>query len=130
MRKRVKALGRVQQLQKQLHDLSVWRLSLIDGRLASLEEARDDLIRANGSNPLYYGAMGALAARRLRAVEEEIQSVRESRRVQARHAFNQGGRLRLAERLLEKADADHRSHAERQQLSEIIDRAIQDRHSS
>jgi hypothetical protein len=130
MKKRVKALNRVQQLQKQLYDLSLWRLSSLDGQLASLEGARSELIQANGSDPLYYGSLGALAARRLRSVEQEISSVKEDRRIQAQHALSQGGRLRLAERLLNKADADHRAHADRLQLAEIIDRAVGDRRSS
>lgn len=130
MKKRVKTLNRVQQLQKQLYDLSVWRLSLLEGQLASLEGARSELIQAKGSDPMYYGPLGSLAARRLRSVEREISSVKETQRAQAQHTFNQGGRLRLAERLLEKADANHRSHADRLELAEIIDRVVRDKHSS
>lgn len=130
MKRRVKALSRVQQLQKQLYDLSVWRLSLLEGQLASLEGARSELIRAKGTDPMYYGPLGSLAARRLRSVEQEISSIKENQRAQAQHVFNQGGRLRLAERLLNRADADHCAHVDRLQLAEIIERAVEDRRSS
>jgi len=130
MKKRVKALNRVQQLQKQLYDLSVWRLNSLEGRLASLEGTRSELITAKGSDPMYYGPLGDLAARRLRSVERQISSVKEDQSAQAQHAFDQGGRLKLAERLLEKANADHRTHADRSQLADIIDRVVQDKHTS
>jgi hypothetical protein len=130
MKKRVKTLNRVQQLQKQLYDLSVWRLNSLEGQLASLEGTRSELLDAKGSDPMYYGPLGALAARRLRSVERQISSVKEHQSAQAQHALDQGGRLRLAERLLDKANADHRSHSDRLQLAEIIDRVVRDKSTS
>jgi len=130
MKRRVKRLKGLEQLQKQLYDLSVWRLNSAEGRLSSLESARGELIDAKGNHPMYCGPLGALASSRLRSVECDIASVREDRRALAERVLNQGGRLRLVERLSKTADADYRSRLDKLELAEIIEKALRDGSSS
>lgn len=130
MNKRVKALNRLLRLQKDLYDLSMWRLNSLESKLQTLEAARHELINVKGSNPMYDGASGILGTLRLRSVERDVALIKESRHVLTQHVLTQGGRLRVVERLLKKADADYRSHMDRSQLSEIIERALHNKPSS
>lgn len=130
MKRRVKRLKGLQQLQKQLYDLSVWRLNSTEGRLSSLENARSELIDVKGNHPMYCGPLGVLAGSRLRSVERDIASARENQRALAQHVLSQGGRLKMVERLSKAADADYRSRADRLELAEIIEKALRDGSSS
>jgi len=130
MKRRVNRLKGLQQLQKQLYDLSVWRLNSTEGRLSTLEGARSELIDARGDHPMYCGPLGALANSRLRSIERDIALVRENQRVLAQRVFNQGGRLRLVERLSRAADGDYRSHVDKLDLAEIIEKSLRDLSSS
>lgn len=124
MKQRIKSLNRVHRLQKQLYHLSVWRLNMLEAKAASLQASRDELIETMGSSPLLQGGLARLMGRRLNSIEMQISSATAARIPQGREALNQGGRLRLAERLLEKADSDHRLLSERQLLSELIERTL------
>jgi len=124
VKQRIKSLNRVHRLQKQLYHLSVWRLNMLEAKAASLQASRDELIETMGSSPLLQGGLARLMGRRLNSIEMQISSATAARIPQGREALNQGGRLRLAERLLEKADSDHRLLSERQLLSELIERTL------
>ena len=97
---------------------------MLEAKAASLQASRDELIETMGSSPLLQGGLARLMGRRLNSIEMQISSATAARIPQAREALNQGGRLRLAERLLEKADSDHRLLSERQLLSELIERTL------
>jgi hypothetical protein len=130
VKQRIKSLNRVRRLQKQLYHLSVWRLNMLEAKAAVLEASRDELIEAMGSNPAFRGGVAQLMGRRLNSIEQQISSAAAARSPQAREALDQGGRLRLAERLLEKADTDYRTVSERQLLSELIERTLPRKKSS
>ena len=130
MKQRIKSLNRVHGLQKQLYHLSVWRLNMLEAKTASLEESRDELIESMGSNPLVQGRLARLMGRRLSSIEQQISSAKAARIPQAREALDQAGRLRLAERLLDRAYSDHRALSERRLLSELIERTLPRKKSS
>ena len=124
MKRRIKSLDRVRRLQEKLYHLSVWRLSMVEAKAASLEASRAALIEAMGSSSLMQGDLARLMQRRMNSLEQQISSTAAARIPHEREALDQGGRLRLAERLLEKADRDHRTHTERKLLSELIEGAL------
>ncbi len=130
MKQRIKSLNRLRRLQKQLYHLSVWRLNMLEAKTAVLQASRDEMIEAMGSDPAFRGGVARLMGRRLNSIEQQLSSVAAARAPQAREALDQGGRLRLAERLLEKADSDHRTLGERQLLSELIERTLPRKKSS
>ncbi len=66
----------------------------------------------------------------MNALEQQISSTAAARIPHEREALDRGGRLRLAERLLEKVDQEHRVHSERKQLSELIEQALPRKKSS
>ena len=130
MKQRIKSLNRVRHLQEQLYHLSVWRLNMLEAKTASLEASRNELIETMGSNLLFQVGLARLMGRRLNSIERQISSAAAARIPQAREALDQGGRLRLAERLLDKADSDHRTLRERQLLSELIEQTLPRKKSS
>jgi len=130
VKNRVKTLDRLRRLQKDLYDISMWRLNSLESKLQTLEALRHELINVKGSNPMYDGASGILGTARLRSIERDVALISESRHILIKHVLNQGGRFRMAERLLKKADADYRSHVDRSELSEIIEKALQNKPSS
>jgi hypothetical protein len=130
VKQRIKSLNRVRHLQEQLYHLSVWRLNMLEAKTASLEASRNELIETMGSSSLFQGGLAHLLGRRLNSIEQQISSATAARIPQAREALNQGGRLRLAERLLDRADSDHRTLSERQLLSELIEQALPRKKSS
>ncbi len=109
---------------------SVWRLNILDARTESLEASRDSLIAALGTSPLIQGDLARSMGRRLNSLEQQITSTAAARIAQEREAWERGGRLRLAERLLEKADRHHRTHSERKLLGELIEQALSRKKSS
>lgn len=124
MKRRFKALQRVQQVQKQLSDLAAWRLNALESELAAQRQRRDSLAEAERHGPFSHGALAELVARRRRSIEREIAKLEQTRNSRELEAREQGGRLKVAERLLQRADQSLLSHTERTQLAEIIDRAI------
>ncbi len=130
MKQRVKSLDRMRRLQEKLYHLSVWRLSLLEAKAASLGASRDTLIEAMASNSLIQGDLARLMQRRMNMLEQQISSIAAARNTREREVLDQSGRLRLAERLLEKADRDHRAHSERKLLSEPIEQALRRKKSS
>lgn len=130
MKQRLKSLHRVRHLQKQLYDLSVWRLNMLEAKAAVLEASRNEALEAMGSDPAFQGGLARIMGQRLASLERQMSSAAGARGPLARATFHHGGRLRLAERLFENADLQSRTLSERQALAELIEQALSRRKSS
>jgi hypothetical protein len=93
-------------------------------KTSALKTSRDELIEALGSHLVFQGDSGRLMAHRLSSIEKQISAATSARVSQSRLTLEQGARLRLTERLRDKADSDHRMIVERQSLGEMIERTL------
>jgi hypothetical protein len=124
MKKRIDALTRLGKLQARMHDLGRWRLSAIEQEQTSLNEDLRAMFEALQSCDLAFGAQAKLSARRIRALQRQLDSLaRESTHVSAK-AKAHGVTARLAEQAAETAARRYRDDKERKELADLIERAI------
>ena len=125
MKKRLEKMSRIDRLQRQLHDLSVWRLTALERQRDQLTNAHLEMLDAVGTGLLAFGQPAAAATRRIRALEIEISAARVGYEEQAKRSLEQGVRSRLADRAHGAAAAEFRSDLEKRSLSELIDWSVQ-----
>jgi hypothetical protein len=130
MKKRVEALEKIERVQRQMHELAVWRLTALEREREALAADHKAMLEAMGSGVSAYGAPAAAALRRIRAREREIAAAAAKHEALARHALDQGVRAKLADRALESADARYRDQKQRKELLELIERSLHDPKSS
>ena len=130
MKKRLDALTRIGRLQARLRDLGRWRLTAIEQEQATLADDLRAAFEAIESGDLAYGAQAKLGARRIRALQERLDSLSgesdDVRRKAQAHAI----RAKLAERAAETAAETYRDRKERKELADLVERAIALRHAS
>ena len=130
MKKRLESLEKIGSLQKQMHDLEVWRLNALGRKRDDLIEAHREMLAAMGSGVAAYGAPAAAALRRIRAVEREIAAVAAEHEAQTRRAIDRGARAKLADRARGSVDALYRDQKQRKELMELIERSLANPKSS
>lgn len=130
MRNRLKSLEKISQLQSKLHDLTLWRLAAIDQQRDALEQTQQAMIDAMDRDMIGHGALAAAATRRLRAVDRQIAVAKADYQAQSRRVVDQGARAKLAERLVEGADAEYRARKDRKDLGDLIERSLGGKPSS
>ncbi len=130
MKKRLEFLEKIERLQKQMHDLAVWRLTALGRKRDDLAGDHLEMLAAIERSVLPYGPPAAAAMRRVRALEKEIAATDAEYDAQTRRAIDQGTRSKLADRARESADARYREHRERKDLAELIDETLRNPKSS
>jgi len=124
MKRRLEALARIGKLQKQLHELESWRLAEIGRRRDQLAEDERAMWSAMGKGLAAFGATAEAAMRRIAAVEAEIAAAEADYAAQSRHAFEQGARAKLAERVHGGLDVKYRDQQQRKALAELIEQTL------
>ena len=124
MKSRLDSLKRIEKLQKQLHDLSVWKLGRLDQQQAKLVADHRDMIEALGRGLLSFGGAASAATHRIRALEVEIATMENERAAQSRRALEHGAKSKLAEKAVERANEQFRQDAEKMSLAELIDHSV------
>ncbi len=130
MKKRLEALEKIERLQKQMHDLAVWRLAALGRTRDELAGDHREMLEAMGRGVVAYGAPAAAASRRVRALEMEIAEATAQYEAQTRRAIDQGARAKLADRARETAEARYREQKERKELVELIENSLRNPKSS
>ena len=124
MRRRLERLEKIGALQKQLHDLAVWRLAELEQRRDGLADDHRAMWKAIGIGLAAYGEPAAAALRRIRRLEEEIVAAEADCAAQARQALDQGARSKLADRAREGLEAKLRDQRQRRELADLIERSL------
>ena len=130
MKKRLDALEKISQLQAKLHDLTRWRLAAIGQQRVSLEEAEREMIDALNSDAVGVGAPAAAASSRLRSIGRQIAIAKADYDAQSQRVLDQGARAKIAQRMVESADAKMRAEKERKDLGDLIERSLNAKTSS
>jgi hypothetical protein len=118
----VERLHRMLALQRQLHRIEEWKLADLDQTLEALAASQDGLIRALNEDDALQGLFIDATARRLRALSEEAARVETERTAQLARLIEHAARKACAERLVEAADGQAESAANKKQLLDAIDR--------
>lgn len=122
---RVEKLKRIERLQKRLHDLSVWKLTHLAEERDKLTVAHAQMIQALGEGLLSFGGAASAATRRIRSIEIEINAAKAAHAAQAKHAFENGARSKLAEKVVDRAEGEARREMEKKTLVEQIEWSLQ-----
>lgn len=130
MKKRLNSLEKILHLQSKLHDLTVWRLAAIDQQREALEAAERAMIDVLDRDAIAHGAPAAAASKRLRSIGREIAVAKADYQAQSKRVRDQGARAKLAERLVESADAEYRAQKDRKDLGDLIERSLHGKPSS
>jgi hypothetical protein len=123
MQDRLRSIGRIAGVQRELQRAAEWKLAAIEQREAALRQTEADLIRFLGQDHAFAGLFPAAMAGRLRSLAREIAQAAQARKAQAATVLRETGRTRRAERLLARITAGERREAEKRELLDIIDRA-------
>ncbi len=130
MKKRLETLEKIKRLQKQMHDLAVWRLSELGRERDDLAENHREMLEAMGRGVVSYGPPATAGMRRVRALEREIAAAAAEVEAQTRRAIDQGARAKLADRARESADARYREQRQRKELADLIENSLRNSKSS
>jgi acetyl-CoA carboxylase carboxyltransferase component len=130
MKKRLEALEKIERLQKQLHDLAVWRLNALGRERDELAENHREMWEALGRGVAAYGPPAAAAMRHIRALERQIAAAEAEVEAQTRRAIDQGARAKLADRARESVDARYREQRQRKELADLIEDSLRNPKSS
>jgi hypothetical protein len=130
MKKRLESLEKIERVQRQLHELAVWRLAALGRERDDLAANHQGMLEAMGRGLLAYGAPAAAATRRIRALEREMAAIAAAYEAQERQAVDQGARAKLADRARENVDARYREQKERKELADLIERSLRNPKSS
>ena|SRR5271165_1639035 len=130
MKKRLDSLTRIGKLQARMHGLGRWRLSSLERQQAGLSDDLREIFEILESGDLAYGAQARLAARHISALQRRLDSVAREQEDARRSVLAHGTRAKLAERAIETAALRYRRHKERNELAELIERAIARRNAS
>jgi hypothetical protein len=130
MKKRLDSLRRVGKLQARLHSLGRWRLASLERQQAGLSDDLKESFQILESGDLAYGAQAGLAARHIGALQRKLDSLAREEEAARDSVRTHGTRAKLAERAIETAALRYRQHKERNELAELIERAIARRNAS
>jgi hypothetical protein len=124
MKKRLESLEKIERVQKQMHDLAVWRLAALGRDREALVEDHRQMLAAIDNGLLAYGAPAAAAFRRIRALEMKIAAAEAELAAQRRRTVAHGTRAKLADRARESVEAAYRDQQQRKELAELIDASL------
>jgi hypothetical protein len=124
MKRRLEALTRIGRLQTLMHDLGRWRLHALKGQQAGLNDDLNAVFEILDAGEVGAGLHAGLVARRIRALQLQLDQLAPEQESARRSVLTQGTRAKLAEQAIEAATLGYRRLNERKELAEIIERAL------
>jgi hypothetical protein len=119
---RERKIRRILHLQQQLHRLSQWRLSELQGQEAEIKDKQRDLIGALNSDSRLQGLFVESMAKRLSSLANEEVRVAGLKKAQNEDVWAHARRVRQSERQVDAASLARRRGTERQELDDLVDR--------
>src|SRR3954471_15638670 len=105
-------------MQRKLHDLSQWRLTILARERDQLVQTHEEMLVAISEGLLAFGGAAAAGTRRVRGLEVELSAARVVHDAEARRVLELGTRSKLADLVVEAATARYRAQSERKSLEE------------
>jgi hypothetical protein len=119
---RERKIRRILHLQQQLHRLSQWRLSELQGQEAEIQDKQRELIGALNSDGRLQGLFVGSMARRLTSLANEEVRVAGLKKVQNEDVWAHARRVRQSERQVDAATLARRRGNEKKELEDLVDR--------
>jgi hypothetical protein len=113
-----------------MHGFGRWRLFSLERQQAGLADDLRAIFEVLESGDLAYGPQARLAASHVGALQRRLDSLAREQETARRSVVAHGTRAKLAERAIETAALRYRRHRERNELAELIERAIARRNAS
>lgn len=129
MREALRKCRRIEAVQDRLHQRAEAEAARLERALAEADAERRAVLAAMGHED-FGPLMIAVAARRLRGLDDEMARLRAELEAQRVRALDAAIRLKLAEGLTAKAGVRAREHHERRALDEALEAAIARSHAS
>jgi hypothetical protein len=123
-RRKVEQLQRIERLRKRLHELSAWRLALVQQEREKLATAHAEMLDALGDGLMAYGPASAAGTRRVRSIEREMALANTVEKTLESRALADGRLAKLAEGSLDSARETFRDQMERRSLEELIEATV------
>ncbi len=120
MKERMDRLRRIEQLQKQMHNLAVWRLASVAREREKLTQDHCEMIEAMGEGLMAYGGLAAAGARRVRALERDLAVTRTLEVNLERQTIEQGARAKMADQAAGAARNEYRDARDKKSLEDLI----------
>jgi hypothetical protein len=120
--RRLLAVKRVVQVQRQLQSRAEWKLSRLEAEERALEQAARDVLNALNGEDSLHGLFVPAMAGRLRSIARETERVGCEKERQAELLTEQTGKVKRAERMAETLAREALRAGETKQLDELIDR--------
>jgi len=118
---RLRKIRRIQRVQEDLHRLAEWRLSVLAREERVLAERQEALIASLNEDDVLHGLFVEAMARRLKTLAGEAERLRAAQEVQTERVLDEARRLKRAERMGDRAAADHRRGSEKRDLAALIE---------
>lgn len=119
---RERKIRRILHLQQQLHRLSQWRLSELQGHEAEIQDKQRDLIGALNSDSKLQGLFVDSMAKRLSSLANEEVRVAGLKKAQNEDVWAHARRVRQSERQVDAAALARRRGTEKQELDDLVER--------
>lgn len=118
---RLRKIRRIQRVQEDLHRLAEWRLAVLAREERALAERQEALIASLNEDDVLHGLFVEAMARRLKSLAGEAERLRAAQEAQTERVLDEARRLKRAERMGDRAAADHRRGAEKRDLQALIE---------
>jgi hypothetical protein len=119
---RERKIRRILHLQQQLHRLSQWRLSELQGHEAEIQDKQRDLIGALNGDSKLQGLFVDSMAKRLSSLANEEVRVSGLKKAQNEDVWAHARRVRQSERQVDAAALARRRGTEKQELDDLVER--------
>src|SRR5581483_2439442 len=124
MKRQRDSLAKILLLQEKLHKLSTWKVDQLDRQRIELIAAQHDTIAAIDQDLLSHRELLVGATRRLRLIDNIIEINKIQHAAQTKHSLEQGAKAKIVERMVDRVDEQYRKHVERNDLADLIERAL------
>jgi hypothetical protein len=124
MKRQRDSLAKILLLQEKLHKLSAWRVAALDRQRIELAAAQQDTIAAIDQDVMSHRLLLESATRRLRLIGNLIELNKLQHAAQTKHSLEQGARAKVVERMVDRVDEKYRKQVERNDLTDLIERAL------
>lgn len=121
VRKRLKKIDRIVQVQEKLHRAAEWKLAGLVREQSELSEAQKQLIEALNDDGAFHGLFVDSMARRLHMLGGQADRVRQAETEQTAVVRKEALRLKTTERLSEKLSREQRRAVEKRTFQDLLE---------
>lgn len=121
MSERLKKMGRIHKVQKQLHKMAEWDLVRLERKGAELQTAQEETIKALNDDNQLYGLFVDAAAKRLQSLAAQATQVDAERLVQADVTMEKALQAKRTEKMVATLKDSNRKEGEKKDLLSVLE---------